>query len=120
MKKKAVLSNHFMAAARRNHLSVSVSSMSLSKPTFHNCMDKNKPAVIAFLFQFIPLLVLLSRHEKAAAVCRRDGGIIVAHAHRALRGSIPISHTFTAHVFECISIPLESVSSQQFSGLTVA
>ena len=50
--------------------------------------------------------VLLSRHQKAAAVCRRDGGIIVAHAQRALRDSIPISQTFSARVCECISIPL--------------
>ena len=43
---------------------------------------------------------LLSRYEMAAVVCRRDGGVIVAHEHRALRGSIPISQTFAARVFE--------------------
>ena len=64
--------------------------------------------------------LLLSRHEKAAAVCRRDGGVIVAHAHCALRDSIPISQTFTARVFECISIPLGPVSVQQFSGQSAA
>ena len=64
--------------------------------------------------------ILLSRHEMAAAVCRRDVGVIVAHAHRALRGSIPISQTFTARVFECICIPLGPVSGQQFSGQSVA
>ena len=45
--------------------------------------------------------MLLSRHEMAAAVCRRDGGVIVAHVHRALRGSIPTSQTFTAL---CLSV----------------
>ena len=59
--------------------------------------------------------ILLSRHETAAAVCRRDGGVIVAHAHHALRDSIPISQTYTPHVLECISIPLEPVSELQFS-----
>ena len=63
--------------------------------------------------------ILLSRHEMAAAVCRRDGGVKVAHAHRALRGSIAISQTFTARVFECISIPLGLVSGQQFSDQSV-
>ena len=56
----------------------------------------------------------------AAAVCRRDGGVIIAHAHGALRDSIPISQTFTARVFECISIPLGSVSGHKFSGQSVA
>ena len=56
--------------------------------------------------------LLLSRHEMAAAVCRRDGGVIIAHAHRALQGSIPVSQTFTACVFE--------VSAQEFSGQSVA
>ena len=64
--------------------------------------------------------ILLSRYEVAAAACRRDGGVMVAHAHRALGGSIPISHTFTARVFVCISIPLGPVRGQQFSGQSVA
>ena len=66
------------------------------------------------------MIILLSRHEKAAAVCRRDGGVIVVHVHHALRGSIPTSQTFAARVFECIRIPLGPVSGQQFSGQSVA
>ena len=50
---------------------------------------------------------LLSRHEKAAVVCRREGGEIVAHAHSAVQSSIPVSQSFTDRIFECISIPLE-------------
>ena len=42
--------------------------------------------------------VLLPRHEKAAVVRRRDGGEIVAHALRAVQGSIAVSQTFTAGV----------------------
>ena len=53
------------------------------------------------------ITLFLSRHEKAAVVCRRGGGEIVAHAHRAVQGSIPVSQTFTERVFECIGIPLE-------------
>ena len=53
----------------------------------------------------------------SAAVCRQDGGEIVGHV---LRGGIPISQTFTACVFECISIPLDLVSGRQFSGQSVA
>ena len=49
---------------------------------------------------------MLSRHKMAAAVCRRDGGVIIAHAQRALQRSIPVSQTFTARVFECIIIAL--------------
>ena len=56
----------------------------------------------------------------AAAVCRWDRGVIVVHAHCALRGSIPISQTFAAHVFEYISIPLEPIGGQQFPGQSVA
>ena len=63
--------------------------------------------------------VLLSRDEVASAVCRRDEGIIVAHAHRDLRGCIPISQNFL-HVSLSISISQGPVSGQQFSGQRVA
>ena len=55
-----------------------------------------------------------------AAVCRQDRGLIVAHVHRVLQTNIPISQTFTARAFECMSIPLRSLSRQQFSGHSVA
>ena len=43
-----------------------------------------------------------------AAVCRRGGGVIVAHAHHAVPRSIPVSQICTARIVECIGIPLES------------
>ena len=57
------------------------------------------------------LLLLIS----STVVSTREGGlqyvdgevVVVEHAHRAVQGSIPVSQTFTAHVFECIGILLE-------------
>ena len=46
------------------------------------------------------LSLLFSRHEKMAQVSRQDCGEIKVHAHRAVRGSIPLSQTFTASVVE--------------------
>ena len=67
-----------------------------------NCVfQKKKNTSNLYLFPLLCFL-LLTRHEIAAAVCRQDGGVIVAHADHALRGSIPIHKL----VFECISIPL--------------
>ena len=43
-----------------------------------------------------------------AGVCRQGGGVIVVHAHHGVPGSIPVSQTFTARIFECNAIPLES------------
>ena len=46
--------------------------------------------------------VLLSPLEKAVVVCRWGGGEMIAHAHRATQGRIPISQTFTARAFEYV------------------
>ena len=94
----------------------------MANPDMEFCLYSSVFMTSAFLHALLHAvnLLLLLRHEKVAAVCRRNGGVIVTHAHRALRGSIPVSQTFTTLVFECISIPLEPVSGQNFSGQSVA
>ena len=63
----------------------------------------NKMNLISLLPHLIILVrVFLSRHEKATAVYRGGGGEIVARAHRGVQGSIPVSRTFIARVFECV------------------
>ena len=67
--------------------------------------------------------VLLLRHEKAALVCRRNGGEIVAHAHHAAQGSIPVSQTFTARVFSvlvflCITLQARNFYAQNLLSIS--